>query len=511
MSELELKISELATKYLPLASEILKEAIRLPADHMDTDPFCGESNHEGPRMEYLKESIIKHGAVFKPEDVFFDEYGNIVWYVEDPEDKTPKEQKKVVYFDGHCDTVKALRSEWHNKLGKGVDCFNGVTNPDEVSIEALKETLGYVPPKEEWNNLIFGRGGADQLAGVISQIIATKIMIELRSMGALKGVIIRSYGTAAEEDNDGAGPMYVHKHVLPNAPVEMYPDAYIFTEGTGDYTRSACGIYRGQRGRMQIEVSVIGRSCHGSMPDRGLNPLEWGAKILVACTEQVENGVGIKDHDFLGRGTRTASWATLDSPSDCAVPEQFVFRFDRRITYGEDPAQCVSIIEELPVIAEARKAGLTVKVSIPRYNNASWTGYYPNNDAVYLCWETPEEHPTIQAAVKTYEKVTSKTITDEDITANPLLKREPYVGRWIFSTDGVGCYRKADECSDADTAIMKAKGWQLDAAGFWHPPMLGLGAGHEQHTHRIGEYVCTRELKAAISWMARYPSQLAEL
>ncbi|KAG9394601.1 Clan MH, family M20, peptidase T-like metallopeptidase [Carpediemonas membranifera] len=108
-------------------------------------------------------------------------------------------------------------------------------------------------------------------------------------------------------------------------------------------------------------------------------------------------------------------------------------------------------------------------------------------------------------------KGTAKTITDEDITANPLLKREPYVGRWIFSTDGVGCYRKADECSDADTAIMKAKGWQLDAAGFWHPPMLGLGAGHEQHTHRIGEFCCTRELKAAISWMARYPSQLAEL
>ena len=42
----------------------------------------------------------------------------------------------------------------------------------------------------------------------------------------------------------------------------------------------ALGIYRGQRGRMQIEVTVTGRSCHGSMPSEGLNPLEFGAAIL---------------------------------------------------------------------------------------------------------------------------------------------------------------------------------------------------------------------------------------
>ncbi len=55
----------------------------------------------------------------------------------------------------------------------------------------------------------------------------------------------------------------------------MVSDAYIFTEGTGD----------GHRDCMQIEVTVVGRSCHGSTPQLGLNPLELGAKILVECSK----------------------------------------------------------------------------------------------------------------------------------------------------------------------------------------------------------------------------------
>ena len=35
MSQLDARIAELAAKYLPLASEMLKEAIRIPADYVD--------------------------------------------------------------------------------------------------------------------------------------------------------------------------------------------------------------------------------------------------------------------------------------------------------------------------------------------------------------------------------------------------------------------------------------------------------------------------------------------
>ena len=61
-------------------------------------------------------------------------------------------------------------------------------------------------------------------------------MNELKEFGALKGVIIRSYATVCEEDNDGAGPMFIKTKVLPNAPAEMIPDVVVMTEGTGDST-----------------------------------------------------------------------------------------------------------------------------------------------------------------------------------------------------------------------------------------------------------------------------------
>ncbi|HMM35283.1 MAG TPA: hypothetical protein PKA62_11195, partial [Thermoanaerobaculia bacterium] len=77
--------------------------------------------------------------------------------------------------------------------------------------------------------------------------------------GALRGAIVRSYATVCEEDNDGAGPMYLHREVFPTAGPEVVPDVVILTDSTGSSTRGALGIYRGQRGRMQIEVTVTGR------------------------------------------------------------------------------------------------------------------------------------------------------------------------------------------------------------------------------------------------------------
>ena len=80
MSNLDVRIAELAAKYLPLASEMLKEAIRIPADYVDKpvdqggDPACGTSNHEFPRLEYLRNKVIEIKAVRKPEDAFFDDY-----------------------------------------------------------------------------------------------------------------------------------------------------------------------------------------------------------------------------------------------------------------------------------------------------------------------------------------------------------------------------------------------------------------------------------------------------
>jgi acetylornithine deacetylase/succinyl-diaminopimelate desuccinylase-like protein len=322
----------------------------------------------------------------------------------------------------------------------------------------------------------------------------------LRPAGALRGVIIRSYGTVAEEDNDGGGPMYVMQSELPGAGPERIPDLVILTEGTGCAHKGAVGIYRGQRGRMQIEVEVTGKSCHGSMPWEGRNPLEYGAAIIAEAADQHAAGVGFADDRFLGKGTRTASFATLATPSDCAVPERFTFRFDRRLTAGEDPAEALAAIDRLATVARARAAGLAVDVRAPYYSDLTWRGYRAGNPQIYPGWLTPEDHPAIATAVDTYRRVTSPQIAAPGAAGQP--RKQPRVDRWIFSTDGVGF---PIPTADSPVAVPDRKRW-IPAGRYHHPPMFGIGPGLEQNTHKIGECLDARELPLVIAFLARFPS-----
>ena len=512
MSSLDAKVAELAARHRPLAARILAEAIRIPADYVDRpveqlgDPLCGLSNHEAPRLEYLKRTIVEIGAVRRPEDVSFDAFGNLVWVVQDESDGIPARDKKVVYMDGHTDTVQALRPQWRDKLRGGIDCYDGLLDLSRVDRSALRDSLGYLPPDGEWDNLLFGRGSADQLSGVVAQIVATKILLELQPLGSLRGAIVRSYGTVQEEDNDGGGPLYLMGRVLPGAPPELVPDVVILTEGTGDARKGALGIYRGQRGRMQIEVKVTGRSCHGSMPWEGLNPLEYGGAIVAEAARRYEARDGFLDHPFLGHGTRTASWSRLDTPSDCAVPERFTFRFDRRLTIGETPERAVEDVEALDAVRVARAAGLRVDVGVPHYREKTWCGYLADNPQVYRGWLTPEDHPAIRAAVEAYRGVVTPHVAEPAGGATAgALRKEPRVDRWIFSTDGVGFPIAA---RDGGIAVPETKRW-IVSGEVKHPAMVGVGPGLEQNTHRIGECVDLRELQHAIAVLARFPSAFA--
>ena len=510
MTELDARVTELSQRYLPLAVEILRECIRIPADFVDRpvdeggDPSCGLSNHEGPRLEYLKQTIIDQAAVRSPADVGFDEYGNLVWTVSDPDDGIDSDEKRVIYFDGHSDTVQALRSAWREKLG-GIDAYDGLVDPDAVDRDFLRSELGHLPPDDEWDHLVFGRGSADQLGGVVSQILATKIALELAPEGALRGVIVRAYATACEEDNDGAGPMYLMKEVLPGASPSMIPDVVVLTEGTGDASKGALGIYRGQRGRMQIEVTVTGRSCHGSMPWEGLNPLEYGGAIIAEAARRYDERDGFLDDPFLGHGSRTASWSRLETPSDCAVPDRFTFRFDRRLTVGELPEQARLDIEGLDAVRAARDAGLTVDVRVPVYEGATWRGYEPGNAQIYMGWATPADHDAIDTAASVYESVVAPAVVPSP-REDGGMRNEARIDRWIFSTDGVGFPIPAD---DRSIAVPETKRW-VEAGDFKHPAMFGFGPGIEQNTHKIGECVDQRELRMAIAFLARFPGAYAE-
>ena len=507
-TSLDAHIAALAARDLELGARVLAEAVRIPADHVDRpveqggDPACGTSNHEGPRIEYLRRVVLESRAVRDAADVRYDGFGNLVWTVWDPDDGLPPAERRVIWFDGHCDTVAALRPAWRERTG-GLDPYLGLVDPARVDRSFLRRELGWLPEDGEWRHLMFGRGTADQLGGVVAQILATRILLELAGEGALHGVTVCAMATVAEEDNDGGGPLHVMRRELPGAPPGSIPDAVVLTDSTGDSRHGALGIYRGQRGRMQIEVRVTGRSCHGSMPWEGRNPLEHGGAILAEAAARSARGEGFLDHSFLGQGTRTASWANLETPSDCAVPERFTFRFDRRLTVGETPEAALADVESFETVRAARAAGLEVAISVPHYRQPSWRGVAADNPQIYMGWETPADHPAIEAAVQTYARVVSPHVAAGG--TGGALRPEPRVGRWIFSTDGVGFPVRVE---DSALAVPGRKRWVRSGA-VKHPAMLGFGPGLEQNTHKIGECVDVREVQHAAAFLARFPGVFA--
>ncbi|MBU5557333.1 peptidase dimerization domain-containing protein, partial [Enterococcus sp. S157_ASV_20] len=81
-----------------------------------------------------------------------------------------------------------------------------------------------------------------------------------------------------EEDCDGLCWQYIIKED------GIRPEFVVSTEPTDG------GIYRGQRGRMEIKVDVKGVSCHGSAPERGDNAIYKMADILQDVRALNNNG-----------------------------------------------------------------------------------------------------------------------------------------------------------------------------------------------------------------------------
>lgn len=409
-----------AEHYKPDMSRFLRELIRIP----------GESCSEQGKIERAAEEMRKLGF----DKVETDAMGNLLGYM--------GTGGTLIAFDGHIDTV-------------------GVGNRGNWSFEPLE---GF-----EDEETIGGRGASDQQGGIVSAIYAAKIMKELELLGSKYTVLVTA--TIQEEDCDGLCWQYIINES------KIRPEFVVLTEPTDG------GIYRGQRGRMEIRIDVKGVSCHGSAPERGDNAIYKMANILQDVRKLNENDAkkstkikGLvkmldKKHNpqwkqarFLGRGTVTVSEVSSTSPSRCAVADSCSVSLDRRMTAGETWESCLEEIRNLPAV---KKYGADVDVSMYGYDKPSYKGLAYPIECYFPTWVIPEDHPAARAMVKAYAS----------------LYGDARVGKWTFSTNGV--------------AIMGRNGI----------PCIGFGPGAEAQAHAPNEITRKQDLVTAA---AVYASILKE-
>ena len=423
-----------AVYYKDDMTQFLRAMIRIP----------GESCWEKGKIELAAEKMRMLGF----DRVEIDPMGNLLGYM--------GSGKTLIAFDGHIDTVGVGNSDnWR------FDPYEGYETADEIG----------------------GRGASDQEGGIVSAIYGAKIMKDLNLLSDKYTVLVTA--TVQEEDCDGLCWQYIINES------GIKPEFVVLNEPTDS------GIYRGQRGRMEIRIDVKGVSCHGSAPERGDNAIYKMADILQNVRDLNENSAeesdGIKglvkmldekynpqwqEARFLGKGTITASEIFFTSPSRCAVADSCSVSLDRRMTAGETWEKCLDEIRDLPAV---KKYGVDVTVSMYEYSRPSYTGCVYPIECYFSTWVVPEDHPVTRTVEKAYKSLYGDERTGSVETLETRRFR-PLIDKWTFSTNGV--------------AIMGRNGI----------PCIGFGPGSEAQAHAPNEKTWKQDLVTCASVFALIPT-----
>ena len=389
------KIKELAEGYKPQMTAFLRDMIRIPSESCDEEKV----------VRRIKEEMEKVGF----DKVEIDPMGNVLG--------TIGQGRHVIAMDAHIDTV-------------------GVGNLDNWAFDPYE---GY-----EDEETIGGRGTSDQEGGMASMVYAGKIIKDMGLEGDYTLVVV---GSVQEEDCDGLCWQYIIKES------GLKPEFVVSTEPTDG------GVYRGQRGRMEIKVEVKGISAHGSAPERGDNAIFKMGRILGEL-EQLHTQ--LRTDAFLGKGSLTVSEIFYTSPSRCAVADGCTISIDRRLTAGEDKELALQQIRDLPAVIDAK-----AQVSMYTYDKPAYTGLVYPTDCYFPSWILPEDHEVTQAAANTYKR---------------LFGQEPRIDKWTFSTNGV--------------SIM----------GLLDVPCVGFGPGKEAEAHAPNEKTWKADLVQSAAFYAALPA-----
>lgn len=342
-------------------------------------------------------------------DVRVDRIGNVIGRIGTGGDKK-------LLFDGHMDTV-------------------GVSDP----VAWTRDPFG----AEIEDGVLYGRGAADMKGALAAMVYAAKMLID--SGVSLDGDLYL-VGVVQEEPCEGlAMRVLVEEEGL-------RPCWVVLGEPTN------LQVSRGQRGRIEMRVTVQGKACHASAPHLGENAIYGAARIIFGLELVADQ---LTDDRLLGRGSLAVTQIESTAGSRNAVPDRCAFYIDRRLTLGETEAKALAEVQSV-ILRESLRA----EAEVTEYRATSYTGYETRQRVYHPAWAMEEDHPLVQATVRTVRNT---------------LGYVPRVQEWVFSTDGV---------------------YTMGVASI---PTVGFGPGEERYAHTSEEQVRLDDVAAA----ARVYAQLA--
>jgi len=390
-------------KIKELVKKYENDIIKFAQEIVQTKSYSGE---EGNLVKLLENKMKELGF----DEVIIDETGNIIGRVGSGPIK--------LLYDAHIDTVWA-----EDKENWSVDPFSGAIIDGKL----------------------YGRGSSDEKVAIGCMIYGAKI---LKEIGIPEDISLYVMGSVQEEDCDGLSMYHTFTEVLK-------PDYVVLGEPT------SLDIYRGHRGRVELEVVVKGKSSHAAHPDKGDNAIYKMAQTVLNIKEITKS---FKEDPFLGKGTAVVSHIESKAPSINSVPYESRIFIDRRLTVGETKETALKEIESCLVDPK------NSEVRVLTYEAKSWKGRVISQEKYFPTWLLEESHPLVQAGFEAAKEARP----DEEVK----------ISRWNFSTNGV------------------------TSMGRLNIPTIGFGPGDEWLAHAVDEYVRVSDLPKATEFYALLPFKL---
>lgn len=345
------------------------------------------------------------------DSVYTDKFGSIVGKI--------GHGPKILLYDSHLDTV-------------------GIGDPAQWPWDPFQGKVE--------DGLFYARGALDEKGSTPGMVYGLAMA---RDLGLLEGYTAYYLGNIEEWCDGIACQAFVEWE-------NIKPDFVVVGEPTN------MKVYRGHKGRIELEIVSKGKSAHAASNFMGDNAIY---KMLPVIAGIRDMDATLPSDDFLGQGRITVTRISSVSPSDNAVPDECRIFVDRRVTFGETREGVVASIRAL--VPAAQQADFEVRELV--YDTPSHTGAVFVYDKYFPAWALAEDHPFVTAGKKT-------------IAA--LWGRNDLASKWDFSTNG---------------------NYWCGKAGI---PSIGFGPGNEIFAHAVNEHVALADVVEATKFYALLPALL---
>ena len=167
-------------------------------------------------------------------------------------------------------------------------------------------------------NCAMGRGACEQKGALAAMIYAAAIVA--RAQVELRAPLYLAVSLAGETGRHDAAEFILENNRLA---------AKAGIVGLGTANR----ICLGNKGRIDVEITVRGKSAHSSMPGDGINAVDGARKVLERL-DQLNLGA---EHSDLGKATLTVTQIKSAPDISHTVPDTCQIILDRRLLPGDDP------------------------------------------------------------------------------------------------------------------------------------------------------------------------------